>query len=908
MFPSMRVSSALVIVSIVQLSCSSRAPSVSVPPGVHPRNNATEANVAPRWAFFNPTFRPKVTVELGASGTLYAGESGRRALLTPDGRCVEAGIPLPSTVSQVLTAADGTLTFLTEAEGVYTATSPLGDYQTRLAPRAPDGVHGALTATGQKAFIVARPDELSRFDGQAWSKLAVYQHPFEPVALNLDGNGRGSLLLSPHWLFATEDDGATWKEVHQASSSVVAPPKPEISLPPSCTARSRDNRGLPAGAGLRIGPYVVSARGPSVAVEPSEAAEQNWQKILGLECTYTDVDGENDDINVACFSRKEIRLGHWNGKRWTLDGRTEPGTRQMVAGPNGWVLVYGNSYTPRVRVHRGEDFSELEPMLDIKSATVDRKNRIAYALVGAGGTKELWATSLKRTHFRRLAKLPFEASSPRLALLPDGAILVYSTYESPTAAEFGADGTLRRFFSPPLARIFAFSSKRALGLTKNRALAESADAGATWTEVPGHLDPYYCSEVGCLSQTQLRIGWQLPEGAKGQLVSKDGPPEVRVTPQPPQAVPAEPLSYDCQPEGPKIPVHPDVVFTGEDPGAFAPFSAFWTGIDLGNDTHWAHFQTSQRGDVQVVFARAGNGVRRMALLGPNPPKLNCVTDSIFDPLGLIAIRYCHEGPINPDEPSVAGDARLEVGWFDAGRQKVFRGDLSRVHFDVLPRYRRNDSFPLPHATTSLGEPGLFVQPLESRGAWRFHQDGTVDSVELPVASATQSDSSSVSVPDAVTNGSQHLLRTANATAIIHADQWLFPVDPESPEPSHSPVKLIPSLRTERYEACKPQELAGFPLRREPDDDGPVAPIVHLTDTDFGKPQLGLRVGKDGRTCLAAALFQSSTSAVVLVAHEPAQSWLIVPDFDSMTNAVRRLRCVVHRDRGNESLPSTTKHR
>lgn len=72
------------------------------------------------------------------------------------------------------------------------------------------------------------------------------------------------------------------------------------------------------------------------------------------------------------------------------------------------------------------------------------------------------------------------------------------------------------------------------------------------------------------------------------------------------------------------------------------------------------------------------------------------------------------------------------------RQRVFRGILSRVPFNALPRYQRNDSFLSPHATTSLGEARLSVQPFDSRGAWLFHQDGTVDSVEVPAASTTQS--------------------------------------------------------------------------------------------------------------------------------------------------------------------------
>jgi hypothetical protein len=889
--------------------------------------------------FLNHSFIADVRAELGKRGTLFAGQQGRRVLVTPSGQISEAAIPLPATILAVLAATDGTLSFLTAEQGVYTATEPLGAYQTRAAPRQPGATDSArqfLLAVGRESFILARSDEMLRYDNQkqTWSNLALYKPAFEPVSLSMEVTGHGTLLLMPHWPFATEDDGVIWKELPGASHlPMVASERPRY-LASSDGVRQLGNSeymsGLPSLAGAQPGHTI----GPLATVARNGAEPNNWLKIFGHGCSKARVVGEKNDISVACLSSGGVEFAHYDGKNWAPDGATEVGPDDFVTGPNGWALAFGHDCTPRVRTRRHTPFVAIDSDRPFDEVVVDRVHLVAFALVWVKGAREIWSSSLDKPNFRRLSGFVSNASGGQRMDGPAiGGFRLYSPREPVTIAEYAWNGSLRHHFSPPLERLFPLAQQRALGVGRQWGLMESADGGETWTPVPGRAAEFSnCNTAGCESADCVRVGWQLPSGAKGAIRSVIGPPpSSKAAPPPAEVARVEPLNYDCVPDGPNLPIVPDLVpISGYDLAAFAPMAPFLKGIDLAGDTRWGHFQTSPQGIVQVAFVQKGGKPQRLTLLGPNPPHRASVADSIVDPQGLIVIRYSHQGSIVADAPPAAGDALIEVAWFDTLQRKVYRGRIAGVHFNELPRSRRDDSFLYPPVVTSIGERGLLLHPFGAQGAWFFRHDGTVESVTWPavdpspdarptaldvlsgsewlVVIETESEALRLfrsrspwnswqimawpwSVEARSSLGVPQVLRTSNSAMLLHQAKWLFPVAPTATEPSHMPVKLHPTDVSERYQACSPDELGGLPYRVELGrTQEPASPVVRMLESDLKAYFLALRVAEDGHACMAAALFQNEEFGVVLAAHDPSHSWLVVPNRQRFKTAVRPLRC------------------
>jgi hypothetical protein len=898
-----------------------------------------------RWRFFEPEFPANVRIDLGSQGVLYAGADGRRALVAVDGQCHHAAVPLPHTIIGGFASSDGTLTFLTEMQGVYMSKEPLGSYQTRVAPeflRVPGNV---LHATGRQTFVIERSEDTVRYDAAQgkWVALDLPKAPFWMAQLNLDSSGIGSALFLPYWLLTTKDDGATWQTAPSGTPSptLPSPPTYEVSVRGVRTLGDSEKRVNKSGPSRHlVGSEIVEISGSKIRVGTVDASPaDHWAEPFSEKCDKMSVSGANSDITVGCKQDRGVELARWNGTVWSSDGVARWGRDQVITGPNGWVLAYAG-LVPAVRTTHGAKYVEITPALEIQAAAVDRSRRRVIAL----GKKEqklgLWSASLDSDTFEHLADVePSPGATFQVSLGSDGAVYVYTNANPPTIARYAPNGRLRWRVFPPVKLLFAIVGDHALGRGVNTELMESADGGLTWEVVNGHGSSqlYQCSEAGCLSWESIRIGWELPIGAKGRLRALDRGPTPKTQPKIPSAQ-GRATTFDCNAAGPARPANPDTVPYGGDPGVFRPFAPFREGIDMAGDTRFGYFETLRNGTVQAVVASTSNEPRRVALLGPPARARGVMLDKVFDPRGLVAVRYTHGGSTRPDDPPSPGNARIEVAWFDSVSQKVYQSHIDRAFFTVLPRDPSFDFETGTHCLASIDESGLVLHPFDSQSAWRFRRDGTVDPVLWPRGAneAPQDmllDGERLYIVETLGSNLQvfrsqppfahwqtalwpwnkgsnfdwQLLRAPGRVEILHhvsrpshQASWLFPLDPLPPEPSHHPVKLQPNEPTERPEFCSLDELGGLPLRVVLQSEFATSaqfeyrtqlPVVRVSDREIPASCLALRVERDGRVCLAGGVFEKTGDVGVLLApHDPAHAWLIEPDYTNLTTAIRRLRC------------------
>jgi hypothetical protein len=322
-------------------------------------------------------------------------------------------------------------------------------------------------------------------------------------------------------------------------------------------------------------------------------------------------------------------------------------------------------------------------------------------------------------------------------------------------------------------------------------------------------------------------------------------------------------------------------------------------------------------------------MRRATLLGPNPRGKQSFTDTEFDPLGLIAVRYSYAAPPATEGEPRAGSANIDVAWFDAKAERAFHGKIAQVAFAELPHYYGDGAVPTPHQTTAIGEGGLVLHAYGGRGAWLIRQSGTaepiawsapdrtepfptwwqeallngdeitvfhVDPGQLGVSRSARpwAHWNSVRWPWPESVGILTILRTVNQAAALDSNHWLFPIDAKSPDPSHAPVRVHPAPATGRYEACSTKELDVPVLRIEASDTKKQqVPVIRLPDRELDTSRVGLRISPDGSACVSSVLAAEhggDWQGILLAPHAPERAWMIVPDDKSMTVSLRRARC------------------
>ncbi len=247
-----------------------------------------------KWIFPDTGFGVRAKADLGAAGTLYVGESGRRGLATSaDGNMMHAQTLAPSTLVGAMAdpGTPGQVLLVGDEGDVYLAKEPLGPIVgTRKGPAIESPKVWSYyyrkvrqVATGKKSIALVAHDGVvhrSGDGGQTWSKVDYAvgsKFPLHAVGIALDANGKGLLMALPQRLFVTSDDGATW--------SAMASP----SVGFSDMGRDGDGRIWIHGAGGRARwdgtAFVTGAAAgtptklwvePSSKGGPSEGDERDW--------------------------------------------------------------------------------------------------------------------------------------------------------------------------------------------------------------------------------------------------------------------------------------------------------------------------------------------------------------------------------------------------------------------------------------------------------------------------------------------------------------------------------------------------------------------------------------------------------------------------------------------------------
>ncbi len=349
-------------------------------------------------------------------------------------------------------------------------------------------------------------------------------------------------------------------------------------------------------------------------------------------------------------------------------------------------------------------------------------------------------------------------------------------------------------------------------------------------------------------------------------------------------------------------------------------------MDRAFDTRFAYFEKGRDGSVQAAFAKGADRLRRRQLLGP--AAADAFTNTVFDPFGLIAVRYSRAVP--REDGKVAGSANVEVAWLDARTTRVGHGRIDAVAFSALPHYRASDGYLIANQLTAIGNDGLLLRVFGTPSAWLVRPSGAVQPLKWPASESSQ-DENPVPI-EAVLDGDKltlvaieqglvqayqsnrsgndwarvgwpwsesgelglSILKTSNSAALLDLhdwlDGWLFQVDPGSPDPSHAPKKLTPNGADGPLDGCTIQQLDGFSLVRDNPNDWSGLPVVQVGERRFTNRRVGTRVAADGRICVSSILALDDMGAVLLAPHDPEHAWFIAWNHSNFTTSMRRARC------------------
>jgi hypothetical protein len=143
-------------------------------------------------------------------GALLVGPGGERWLEKPDGT-QEAAPTLAPTALVGASKIDGGYRFVDALGGVWESASPLGSLA-RTGEAPPKSEHFALGKVALLAIDGAGELARSTDGGRSWSKVAVGPREGVLVAIAMHGS-TGLALAAPQRIFATKDDGQTWRPV-----------------------------------------------------------------------------------------------------------------------------------------------------------------------------------------------------------------------------------------------------------------------------------------------------------------------------------------------------------------------------------------------------------------------------------------------------------------------------------------------------------------------------------------------------------------------------------------------------------------------------------------------------------------------------------------------------------------------
>jgi len=184
---------------------------VKGPPSSAPPKATPKVESPARWALHATRLgNLHARLDLGAS-ILYGGEGGERWLDKRDGSSpTPANALVPEAIVGIAKAGSGVL--LVGASGaVYPAADPLG---APGAKRTPPSAMRSPTA-GRAAVVAIAGSVLMRSTdgGATWAKVDLPSPGGTLVQVAMNDGGLGLALAAPQRVWATDDDGATWKIV-----------------------------------------------------------------------------------------------------------------------------------------------------------------------------------------------------------------------------------------------------------------------------------------------------------------------------------------------------------------------------------------------------------------------------------------------------------------------------------------------------------------------------------------------------------------------------------------------------------------------------------------------------------------------------------------------------------------------
>lgn len=672
-------------------------------PGEEPRPAAVPAPAPaprdpPRWfsVYRDP---PKVVAELAtASGKLLLTDDGRRLWADAAGSVHESGYRLRWRMGGILEHGSQ-LALVSRFGDVHVLESPLGPATTVREGLVMRGV--VATGVGQRAIVAAtehgqilRSTDL----GRSWARVEA---PITgvPVGVALDRQGRGLLLAAPQALWLTEDDGQTWKRIASPPGGVdwVAS-RPRGVL--AGGSRDRPVYLLEGHGFVPVGREVVSApfrsrvvgqqltsRGLLQVLRGEESDEPKELVLLqpdapnrvvtdalpAADCPDAFAFGRDDDAWIGC-RRDDGALGLWHRRgqgAWRRDGELpDPRRRPPVVGPSGWLLT-----GTHLRPGHGQPLLPAEPEIDWEHSLV--ADDVVH-LLGSRRGEWLHATSsiaepipkLQVISRERLVNATLASRDGRIAVLAMQGDRWVSIDPASRGDTLPVAEPLTRL--PPRTMRVVQGGSRGVACTADHQIFETADGGASWTEIKGEVLPFStcppvsladrCTASGCQLAEHSRVGWQLGSERR-----------PHATPIKPESTPSDGLPWPitaesrlaCETSG-------DEALLGVVQGV-APLVASFS---IGGGLRWATPVLDARG-VGLVSERVGATRDRTAMLTGAPPATSRWSwHSRVLPEGAIVVRESAASATRP-APAIGAttDLRAELAaiWWKDG--KASRTDL-----------------------------------------------------------------------------------------------------------------------------------------------------------------------------------------------------------------------------------------
>jgi hypothetical protein len=309
--------------------------------------------------------------------------------------------------------------------------------------------------------------------------------------------------------------------------------------------------------------------------------------------------------------------------------------------------------------------------------------------------------------------------------------------------------------------IAALSGRRAFAYDGAGRAWESADAGASWTEVaaPRHEEgtaTWYslaCGEHGCvIGDHATRVGWDVALGTAGAVVDAPKPLRAR-TNVTCDVAPGEPMPLASGPL-------PDAADT-----------------EKGGDTRVVRPHQAADGAVGVAIVRQSVRKPLQGDTTPAPRVLAVETLPIFGPAGAhravrvasqvegaAAMRYAFQVDAQ-GAPTPGQQVDVEVAWYLAATGKVYRATLKGVGpldpaKDLDPG---SGSWRVARSSMlTIAPPGIVVRPFASAGSdaplWFLHESGKIEKLTFPAFPKLDARGAALSFhPDATRIGNRTLL-------------------------------------------------------------------------------------------------------------------------------------------------------